>query len=264
MTTLRVALFVEGSSYIGLRRGAPYLTEIWNKHLVNLVNGKHFECVVPISKKDIVAMDNIAHRPTGTEPLDLKLKRFGAGEKFDAAVVAWDLHPAWNELGVFCRWRETVRLLECLAASRALPQNWCRAAAAKVADYKKRPKSNQRPGPPRLTDGAVLPLCMEPEFEALLTANEEAVLRVLGLGSRPSGWPSGWGIGGTRRPSEEVMRVAIGSIPVQSTIRRQVRGGWREKKNEWGEYILRGLLQDSTGRGVLANHPISRRLSELI
>jgi hypothetical protein len=262
--TLRVALFVEGSSDVGIRRSRSWIEEIWNKHLAALVGAGGFEPVVPISKKDLVAMDRLAHRPTGSEPLDKKLQRYGAGTAFDAAIVAWDLHPEWNELGDFCRWRETVRLFECLAASQALPTGWREAAAAKAAEYAQRSSPGARVSPPHIAPGTILPLCMDPEFETLLTASEDAALRALRLASPPKGWPtSGWGIGATRRPSEDVLRLAIRSLPADSSVRRQVRGGWRDNKNEWGEFLLRGLLGDQTGRDAVHSHPICRRLAEL-
>lgn len=262
--TLRIALFVEGSAGVGLRRSISWVDEIWNTHLSGLVGGGGFDPIVPISKKDLVSMDKLIHRPTGSEPLDMKLRRLGAGTAFDAAVVAWDLYPEWNELGAFCRWEECVRLLECVASSEALPNNWREAAAAKANDYAERAVPSARTSLPQIAAGTILPLCMDPEFEALLTASEDAALRALKLSTKPAGWPSsGWGIGGAQRPSEDLVRRAIGSLPRDNPARRQIRGGWRENKNEWGEYILRSLLKDPAGHDVLKRHPICRRLAEL-
>lgn len=260
---VRAALFVEGSSEVGIRRTTTWLEEIWNNHLIGAAGCRRFELIAPISKKDLVGMDPNVARPTGSEPVDMKLVRLGAGRAFDAAVIAWDLHPSWNALGVFCRWDETVRLYELLAASTVLPESWRAAAASRLADYQQRASPGARSAPPRMLPGTVLPLCMDPEFESLLTADERGVRRALGFDSRPPDWPTAWGPGGTRRPSEDVLRPAVKCIPPASPLRRRIRGGWRERKGEWGEYILRELLNDTAGADTVRAHPIARRLAEV-
>jgi hypothetical protein len=262
-TGLRVALFVEGSSDAGIRRSSTWLEEIWNGHLIGAVGRRPFELVVPISKKDLLAMDTDLPRPAGSEPLDMKLVRLGAGRTFDAAVVAWDLHPAWSSLGVFCRWDESVRMYELLAGSQVLPDDWRRQARARLQDYQARHSPSMRPRSPRMEPGMVHLLCMDPEFESVLSVDERAVRRALGLNSRPSGWPTGWGVGGTRRPSEEVLRPAVQCLPRTSPVRRRIRGGWRERKGEWGEYILRQLLADASTATAVQSHPIAERLAEI-
>lgn len=260
---LRVALCVEGSDDTGLRQHGSWLDLIWNEHLPDLVGGRRFERVIPISKKDIVAMALPAHRPTGTEPLDMKLARLGAGTHFDAAIVAWDLHPKWNVDGPFCRWDETVKLLQCLSRSESLPDNWRSACAERHGAYAARRRPSDRPNAPALAPGSVLPLCMDPEFESVLTADERAVMRALGVATRPARWPSGWGAGGTRRPGDDVLRQAIDSLPRQSEVRRKVRGSWRQNKGAWGELLLRNMLDDAAGREGLAAHPVVTRFAEL-
>lgn len=263
MNRLRVALFVEGSADVGIRRTATWLDEIWNAHLITAVGGRPFDAIIPISKKDLIAMDSRVPRPTGSEPLDMKLRRLGAGTAFDAAVVAWDLHPAWNALGVFCRWEETVRLYELLADSVALPGEWRAQASARLAEYRGRKLPSARAATPRLAPGVVQVLCMDPEFESLLAVDETGVRRALGFATRPPNWPTAWGIGGTRRPSEDVLRPAVQCVPRASPVRRRIRGGWRERKGEWGEYILRQLLADNATAATVRSHPIARRLSDV-
>lgn len=263
MNGLRVALFVEGSAEIGIRRTSTWLEEIWNKHLVGAVGGRPFDVIVPISKKDLIAMDSGVPRPTGSEPFDMKLVRLGAGSVFDAAVVAWDLHPAWNALGMFCRWEETVRLYELLAGSASLPGNWRAHANARLADYRGRNAPSARAAAPQLAPGVVQVLCMDPEFESLLAVDETGVRRALGFNTRPPNWPTAWGVGSTRRPSEDVLRPAVQCVPRASPVRRRIRGGWREHKGEWGEYILRQLLADNATAATIRSHPIVQRLSEV-
>jgi hypothetical protein len=263
-TPLRVALFVEGSTDRGVRQSSSWLERVWNQHLIELVQGAEFSDIIPISKKDIVAMSDPKHRPTGSEPLDMKLVRLGAGTSFDAAVVAWDLHPKWNETDDFCRWDETVRLLDCLGRSDKLPDAWRGACSARADDYLSRSQPGDRAHAPAFEPGAVLPLCMDPEFESLLTADEGATMRALGMSTRPSGWPRGWGVGGTRRPGDEVIRRAVDCLPRNSEVRRRVRGKWRQNKAAWGEYIVRQLLSDVAGRSAVKEHPLTRRLAELV
>jgi hypothetical protein len=193
----------------------------------------------------------------------MKLARLGAGISFDAAVVAWDLHPKWNVDGAFCRWDETVRLLDCLSKSTSLPDSWRSACAARHSAYIARPTPSDRASGPALSPGSVLPLCMDPEFEALLTVDERAVMKALGVAKRPSGWPSGWGAGGARRPGDDVLRRAIDSLPRESQVRRRVRGTWRQNKGAWGELLLREIVSDPAGRDGLAAHPVVTRFTEL-
>jgi hypothetical protein len=44
---------------------------------------------------------------------------------------------------------------------------------------------------------------------------------------------------------------------VPAPVRRRIRGNWRRGKNEWGEYILRRLLEDQDGTAVINNHAIT-------
>lgn len=260
---LRVALFVEGSDERGARQASSWLEVIWDGHLRQVSGCTPFSKVVPISKKDLIAMDPTGPRPTGSEPLDLKLRRLGAGREFDAAVVAWDLYPKWNGLDSFCRWDETVRLVERLAASPALPNAWRLAAEKRHADYTARTEPRDRIGPRPLAAGDVFPLCMDPEFEDILTLEERRVRKALKLSSTPPGWPGGWGGGAARHPSQDVLGPAISAaIRARSPLTRQIRGGWKTKKPEWGEYLLRTLLADSKGRAAITNHPLVARLTE--
>jgi hypothetical protein len=240
-----------------------WLDRIWNEHLGRMVGSEPFAPIVPISKKDLIAMDPRVPRAPGSEPLDMKLVRAGAGSEFDAAIVAWDLQPQWNGMESFCRWNETLRFYELLGASRVLPDAWRRSAVARRDDYASRPHPGSRPRPPRLERGAVFPLCMDPEFESLLTADEAALKRALAVTDRIHDWPTAWRDRGMRQPGDLLLGKAIEALPRQNAARRVVRGGWRQRKNEWGEYVLRRLIASPGGRDRIAAHPIVARLREL-
>src|SRR5437588_10932540 len=105
---LRVALFVEGSVVRPARGSAP-LEAIWRDCLGRALSLRRLDPVVAINKKHLVAMDPGKPRMSGGgEALDQLMVRMMNREPFDAAVVAWDLVPAWNPEGAFCRWDETV------------------------------------------------------------------------------------------------------------------------------------------------------------
>jgi hypothetical protein len=43
-----------------------------------------------------------------------------------------------------------------------------------------------------------------------------------------------------------------------------IGGDLKTRKNEWGEYLLRRLLDDEQARPLILGHPISKRLAELV
>jgi hypothetical protein len=225
--------------------------------------------IVPINKKHLVAMDPRKPRMSGGgEALDQLIMRMMQRTPFDAAVVAWDLVPAWNPEGAFCRWEETLDLYRFLAASKALPQPWKDQAAVRYADLSSRPAPGVRESPPRLEHGMVLPICMEPMFEVLLTQDEAAVRRALGLTRAPKGWPSrGWADPQMQRPDSGVLGPAIQALfrmRPKPAVLRKIHGDMITHKNEWGELLLRQMLADDRARVTILAHPIALRLRELL
>jgi hypothetical protein len=223
-----------------------------------------FAAVHGISKRNLLALEPDHPPLVGTEALDDMIARVGAGTRFDAAVVAWDVLPRWDDLPAPCRWQEQVRLYTYLAESEALPVEWRENARARLTDYANRSQPSDRAAGPTLSRGAILPLCMDPEFESALVGSEAAIKRVLGVTGPVRDWPTGWGRPGVR--SEDLLRKAI--VAVSRHRRdcdgwRTVRGLWRDKKNEWDEYLVRGLLNDEPGRRLLLQHPILTRLAEV-
>lgn len=269
MPPLRVALFVEGSSAPPPPRGLAPLDRIWNEHLAGELGFEPFTPIVPISKKHLVAMDPDAPPMSGAgEPLDLLMARWLERAPFDAAVVAWDLVPAWNPAEDFCRWQETLDLYRYLADSSALPVPWTTAARQRHVELSSRPAPDARAGPRRLRRNEVLALCMEPMFEGLLVRGEQAVRRALNLEGHPSprGWPrASWGPPPPRHPDSTLLAPAIRSLRTlrpRPALTRRVVGDFRTNKDGWGEYLLRRLLADDEARCDVMAHPLCVRLRE--
>lgn len=269
MTGLKVALFVEGSTVPLPKHKLQPLNGIWNGCLGEALRLHRFEPIVPISKTHLVAMDPDNPPMSGAgEALDVLMARMLKTHSFHAAVIAWDLVPAWNPRGVFCRWEETLKLYRFLSQSRALPENWKEQAAKRHNEMSLRKNPGDRSRPPTPRPGMVLPVCMEPMFESVLVQDEAAVKRALGIqGRNVTGWPSqGWGDPQVKRPDERILAPAIRAV---SNVRPKVQaskvvgGDLKTRKNEWGEYLLKRILSDERARGRLLDHPLLRRLVEL-
>jgi hypothetical protein len=265
---LRVALFVEGSS-TRPARGSPSLEVIWRECLGKALSLLRFDPIVPINKKHLVAMDPRQPRMSGGgETLDQLMVRVMKREPFDAAVVAWDLVPAWNPRDIYCRWDETVNLYRFLADSGSLPKVWKAQAARRYAELRERSTPGDRSGPPPLEHGMVLPVCMEPMFEALLIQDESAVRRALGIKKIPRGWPGrGWADPKERHPDTKILGPAIRSlfgIRPKPAVLRRIHGDMITHKNEWGELLLREMLADDRAQATILAHPIAVRLKELL
>jgi hypothetical protein len=259
---LRVALFVEGSASPPPPRGLPALARIWAEHLCGLAGVAGFSVVVPISKKHIVAMDPSNPKMSGAaEPLDQLIARRIRSDGFDAAVVAWDLVPAWSPSEAGCRWTETLDFYGLLAQSGDLPSAWVSYAEARFNELGGRQEPGARSSMPTLERGACVALCMDPMFEHLLVGNERAVKRALGITGRLDGWPR-WS--NSANPDKRLLAPAIAALPRRSPVRRRIRGDFRTHKDEWGEYLLRQMLADDDLARALSNHPWPARLREIM
>lgn len=268
---MRVALFVEGSQSPPSPRQADALGVIWGEHLVSLAGCGGFCDIFRISKQNIEQLDPECPRASGNgEALDEVIARHLQDPGgFDAAVVAWDVLPPLKPEPPLdpegCRWLETRWIMERLAASEVLPGAWQQVAATRARDYQGRPIPSARPQPRKLVQYEVRPLCMEPEFESLLLM-DKALREVLGAkGTKTIGWPKSWTPTPERRGKAilhaaiEAVRKAKGGkgLPVRGTITQTA-------PNEWAEWILRQLMGDAAARQKLANHPIVRRLAEVV
>ncbi len=275
MDQLRIALFVEGSISPPQARGDPALNRIWNEVLRSELNLHPFDSIIPISKKHLVAMDPRSPCMSGSqEPLDYliarKLEIAGRLKQapFDVAIVAWDLVPAWNPEGEYCRWTETLDLYRFLADSQALPDVWKNQAHRRWQELEARRQPSDGVDLPPLEQGMVLAVCMEPMFESLLVQDEGAVKRALQVSETPRCWPrQGWGNPHERHPDTRILVPAIAAIQsIKPRLRcvKHIRGDMRTNKDGWGEYILRQLFLDPKVRNRIRQHPLPARLVELL
>ena len=268
---MRVALFVEGSQSPPSPRQADALNRIWGQHLVSLAGCGGFTEIFRISKQNIEQLDPECPRVSGNaEALDEVIARHVRDPGgFDAAVVAWDVLPPLKPEPLLtppgCRWLETMWIMARLAASKSLPPAWRDVAAQRVQDYESRATPAARQSPRPLLVHEVRLLCMEPEFEGLLLFEKElrSVFGVKGKGTK--GWPKDWKPTPQRKGKHilhaaiEAARTVKGSkpLPVHGTILNAA-------PNEWGEWLLRKLLDRDDSRAKLANHPIVRRMAEVV
>ncbi|MDJ0762006.1 MAG: hypothetical protein QNJ97_03375 [Myxococcota bacterium] len=270
MAALRVALFVEGSESPPTPRQLDPLIRIWNEDLVEALKIEPFDLIVPISKKHLIAMDPDKPKMSGaSEGLDQRMMRQMTKTPFDAAVVAWDLVPAWNPSGSFCRWRETLDLYNLLSHSKVLPDLWRECAKLRLKDLSQRSNPGAKTNTTRLEKGTILAVCMEPMFENLLVQDEQGVKRALGVVNRQiPGWPTkGWGDPQERHPDSAILKPALKAIRrlrPKPAVLKQVRGDFITNKTGWGEYLLRKFLQDPNIEPKVVGHQICVRLSEIL
>jgi len=266
----KAVLFVEGELTQSPRGPAPLAT-IWQLHLVRSLGLIDIDRVVGINKKNLVAMEKAQVNKkqmsgAGMVGLDERIARELKREHFDVAVIAWDLQPPWSPSAPTCRWEEVLNLYRGLSESKALPDRpWRRWARNRFNELSRRNKEQRNPNPPSLEDGAVLAVCMEPVFESLLIVCEQTIRRTLGV--KDSGrvkWPT-WSEY-LQRP-EDLLRLAIEAakrVEPKPTAIKRVRGDMRTAKHEWGEYLLRHMIEDEQCRERLRHHPTAARLVELL
>ncbi len=264
----KAVLFVEGE-LTPHPRGPDFLRTIWQQHLVESLGLIHIERIVPINKKNLVAMDKAMLNMvsgTGIVPLDELIARELRREEFDVAVVAWDLQPRWDPSAEACRWEEVLNLYRGLAESKApLDRPWRRWASDRFNELSRRNKEQSNPNPPSLETGAVLAVCMEPMFESLLIVCEQTIRRALGVKDRGRvKWPT-WNEH-PQRP-EYLLGLAIKAardVDPKPRAIKLVRGDMKTAKHEWGEYFLRNMIQDPRCLEKVRRHRTAARLVELL
>jgi hypothetical protein len=267
---MRVALFVEGSIGVPDRHGKDFFVELWRATLVKALGLRAIDFVFPISKKHIIALDPANPKMSGaSEGLDELMARKLKHDPFDAAIVAWDLHPGWIAASApACRRRETVDFYRLLGKSTSLPQQWAVWAAAKSADLSSRIPPSNRASPPKLCKHGTFAVCMEPVFEALLLASESGIKRALGVdGVHVPGWPASWNVDGVSRPEITILQAAILAAKQLTPRKRNahiVSGDMRTAKHEWAKRLVDLLSDDVAARDMLLQHPIACRLIELL
>ncbi len=267
---MKVALFVEGSQSPPSARQADALNRIWGEHLVALAGRGGFASIFRISKQNIEQLDPLCLKASGNaEALDEVIARHLIDPGgFEAAVVAWDVLPPLRPepplVPERCRWLETKWIMARLAASDVLPHRWRNVAAQRSRDYDGRPTPAARTNPRPLVPCEVRPLCMEPEFESLLLLKKH-LRKTLGMKCKSSkGWPKNWTPSPQRR-GKAILHAAIEAARKAPGVGLPVRGSIMvNAPNEWAEWLLRTLMEDTDARAALAGHPIVRRLAEVV
>lgn len=266
--SLKIVAFVEGGEGMAPSRVEPHLKQIWCDQLPRHLSLLAVSRVVPISKKNIIAMDPSVPAMSGAgEGLDALLMREQQRAPFDVALVAWDLAPPWDPTVTACRWTETVSLYAHLSKSELLVEPWKTYSTRRFQEMSKRKKPSARKAPPALEKGAILPLCMSPEFERFLVQKEKAIKSALGVeGKRMRDWPP-WDIDEVGRGNTTLLQSAIRAarnVKDPSPIVRQIRGDMITAKDEWGSYFIRELCATREGKERLRGDPLGDRLVDLL
>ncbi len=262
---MKVALFVEGASDIPLRNGLTPLQQLWAITYLPALSKLQDFIVIPISKKTIVALDPAAPKMSGaSESFDQLFMRTLRNYGFDRALALWDIVPAWNPNGDFCRREEVLSFFRHMANSSVLGVPWKQSCAAKLDGLLNRTNVPFQP----LAAGQIGVIVMEPMFEDLLTHDQGSTRLALSIkrgAAPPAGWPrNGWD-GGSMRPDSLVLAPAIAAArrsSPKSQVFRSIRGDFRTAKNEWADYLLRNQLAKNDA--VILKHPLSVRLSSLL
>ena len=263
-----VVFFAEGTIAGPLRRGEidPF-ESIWKLQVPTALDIIPPHRVIGINKKNLVAMDrSMPPMSSFSIGLDDIIANALEREPFDIAVILWDLVPPWSPVNGFCRWEETKSLYKGLSESRRLPNLWRKQAADRLEDLCTRPTNAARAALQELNTGQVFAVCMEPMFEILLALCEDIVMDIFQLRKRPAGWPNDWP-GVTVRPDIEIIQKAITTarkISPTPSVFRIIRGDMINNKHEWGEFILRQILNNPHCVDKLRNHATSTRLTDLL
>lgn len=264
---MRVALFVEGTDQSGTSyaKDDP-LAVLWNDVVCELAGVPAFDHVIGMSKRHLVAMNPANKGLSGVgESFDQLLVRKLTELRFDAAVVAWDLHPRWNPTAAYCRWEETLDLYRGVAASRVLSENWTALAQARLDDLEARAVPSARASRTPLIPGAIQALCMDRMFESLvIDTGASALRRALEVdGEQVPKWPN---LGRSGRQHDELLGMAIEAAralrPKRKTAHK-IRQGFLIEKHGWASLVLRNMLEVPEDAAALRVHPIAVRLAEI-
>ena len=124
-------------------------------------------------------------------PLDLRIRHEFDAQPFEVLLVAFDAHPKNQKLGPTpsspCRHEELSFVLDRFSESSHLPARFRDAAVTLRARRRSVPIPARGGG--RAIRGPLDLLYMDPEFEALLVSDDNAVRRVFSFDSRPKDWP---------------------------------------------------------------------------
>ncbi len=258
---MRIAFFVEGSEPESGPK--PELLEIWTL-ICKSLGVLSPDLVFPINKKQLIAMDPGKPPMSGAaEALDDYLRRKYRSREFDAAVVLWDLHPQWNKNATMCRWTETIDLYKYLKDRALLPKEFQDWVQQRYTDLSQRSFPSQRATPVQLTKGAIVPICMEPEFENWLLHDERALKEALDLkGKRAKNWSKIKLPAQPQRRKVHLAEAILAAQAARSPITKKVHDDWERNQLGWTQFLVRSLASQSSKKW--ASHPLARRLKEVI
>lgn len=256
---LRFGFFVEGANTTSAS-GWDALSLLWQELCAHFGVARERVDVHGFSKAQILALSGLPQgvRTTTRIPLDALVRVQHDKKPFEVLVVAFDAHPANQDLlPNSCLRTEVNFLLEAFARSRVLPQRFKAEAAALVTRYRSHRGSARGPGrPPR---GPLDAIYMDPMFEALVLADKAAWRDVFGLDRYPKDWPS------TRRSDRHLdalmaRMIDVGRSAKGATVPRHFHGDAKANKHAFALEAVRKAGPDSP----LWQHPIAARLAEVL
>ncbi len=261
---MRLGLVVEGSHLYHSRTHADLLEQLWGREIPRAVGCYTPSKVFGVTKGNLASMNLKKVKLTRTtsiaEPLDAILERHRKEYKIDCFVVVWDLVPPWDTQAKMCRWSETLAFYEGLSLSATLDGRFRDFATDRFDEMRRRARPGLRTGLPRLVQGAVLAVCVDPIFESVFM-DELAVRRSLGIrGKRTRGWPRRWRVENVNASdligaAVDIARDTNPRLPVF----RRIPQGYETQKTEWGIHFVQSREFDVS----LRSHPLGIRLAEI-
>lgn len=257
----RVALFVEGVNR-ETPRGRDDLLELWRFLCgsISAIPSDRID-VHGFTKQQIVIMNpSHAAMPGAAKiPLDVFIERAFKKQAFDRLVIAFDAHPANQEIPLVegqtspCLRVEKDAVLSRLATSRLLPEPFRTAAARLLAHYaENRAAPRARARPPI---GEVELVYMDPMFEAMLLQDITALRAAFGLKRAPTGWPA-------LPYADDRPDFALRKIVNEHRHAgpEYLRLPYDAAKHAWAQEILRNAVETS----AIWKHAIVQRLTKVL
>lgn len=257
----RVALFVEGVNR-ETPRGRDDLQELWRFLCGNISAFPPDRIDVHgFTKQQIVIMNpSHATMPGAAKiPLDVFIERTFKKQAFDRLVIAFDAHPANQEIPLVegqtspCLRVEKDTVLSHLATSRVLPKPFRTAAARLLAHYaKNRAAPRVRARPPI---GEVELVYMDPMFEAMLLQDVAALRATFGLKRAPKDWP-------VLPYADDRPDFALRRIVNEHRLAGPgyLRLPYDAAKHAWAQELLRNAVETS----AIWKHAIVQRLTKVL
>ncbi len=255
----RFGLFVEGAHTSSLH-DRDALVRLWRALCEGFGVEEGRVDVHGFSKAHILAMRPLPPgvRLTTRQPLDTLVDIEHRKRSFDVLVVAFDAHPANQDLLPHsCLRTEVNFVLKGFASSTVLPSRFRQEAEALLTRYERSPKTPRGPGrPPR---GPLDTIYMDPMFEALVLADPAAWRDIFGLDRFPKDWPS---VKRSDRQLDQVMARMVQAARRTKSATLPKHLGWDVKANKHA-FALEAL-RHAGATSPIWRHPIATRLAEVL